>query len=118
MKNETFKKIVNTKTHIATEITSGERKVWKNKNKMLSIFDGAEGVKTGYTVKAGRCLVSCAKREGMEVVSVVLNSPQMFERSCELLENSFTDFDMVKVIDGKRFDYVVFDKEKINCFEQ
>lgn len=117
MKNETFKKIVNTKTHIATEITSGERKVWKNKNKMLSIFDGAEGVKTGYTVKAGRCLVSCAKREGMEVVSVVLNSPQMFERSCELLENSFTDFDMVKVIDGKRFDYVVFDKEKINAYE-
>lgn len=117
MKNETFKKIVNSKTHIATEITSGEKKLWKNKNKILSMFEGAEGVKTGYTVKAGRCLVSCAKRKGMEVVSVVLNSPQMFERSCELLENSFTDFDMVKVIDGKRFDYVVFDKAKNNAYE-
>ena len=52
-----------------------------NKNKILKEVDGATGIKTGYTKKAGRCLVSCAKRNGMEVICVVLNCPAMFEDS-------------------------------------
>ena len=112
MKNPLFKKIVSTKKHVATELTSGEKRVWINKNKMLFNFEGADGVKTGYTVKAGRCLVSSAMRDGMEVVGVVLNSPQMFERSSELLENAFNDFRMIKVVDPDRFEKVIFDKNK------
>lgn len=79
---------------------------------MLFNFEGADGVKTGYTVKAGRCLVSSAMRDGMEVVGVVLNSPQMFERSSELLENAFNDFRMIKVVDPDRFEKVIFDQNK------
>ena len=87
MQNDTFCEIVSTKFY--------EPKKWQNKNKMLWNFEGALGVKTGFTVRAGRCLVSAAERDGMRVVSVVLNSPQMFERSEELLENAFSAYRLV-----------------------
>lgn len=89
MENETFREIVSTKFY--------EPRSWKNKNKMLWNFEGAIGVKTGFTVRAGRCLVSAAERDGMTVVSVVLNSPQMFERSEELLQNAFEAYHMTKL---------------------
>ena len=89
MQNDTFREIVSTKFY--------EPRSWQNKNKLLWNFEGALGVKTGFTVRAGRCLVSAAERDGMTIVSVVLNSPQMFERSEELLENAFTNYRMVEL---------------------
>lgn len=89
MQNKDFREIVSTKFYAP--------RGWQNKNKMLWNFEGALGVKTGFTVRAGRCLVSAAERDGMTLVSVVLNSPQMFERSEELLENAFTDYRMIKL---------------------
>ena len=87
MQNQTFREIVSTKFY--------KPRSWQNKNKMLWNFEGALGVKTGFTVRAGRCLVSAAERNGMTIVSVVLNSPQMFERSEELLDGAFADYRMV-----------------------
>ena len=84
---------------------------------MLFKFEGANGIKTGYTVKAGRCLVSSAIRNGMELVAVVLDSPQMFERSSELLENAYSEFNLVKIIDPERFDNIIFDKNKKNAYK-
>ena len=89
MENDTFREIVSAKFY--------EPRSWKNKNKMLWNFEGAIGVKTGFTVRAGRCLVSAAERNGMTVVSVVLNSPQMFERSEELLQNAFETYQMKRL---------------------
>lgn len=105
MKNETFRTIVAAKSHTATELVSGEKRVWKNKNKMLNFYDGASGVKTGYTKEAGRCLVSSAEKDGMRLVCVVLSSPQMYERSAELLDECFHRFRMVKIVDPSRFSY-------------
>ncbi|MCL2580695.1 MAG: D-alanyl-D-alanine carboxypeptidase [Oscillospiraceae bacterium] len=45
----------------------------KNHNKLLSYYDGAFGVKTGFTKKAGRCLVSAARRDGVELICVTLS---------------------------------------------
>ena len=84
---------------------------------MLFNFEGANGIKTGYTVKAGRCLVSSAMRNGMELVAVVLDSPQMFERSSELLENAYSEYNLVKIIDPDRFDKVIFEKNKKTVYE-
>ena len=89
MENETFREIVSTKFY--------EPRSWKNKNKMLWEYPGANGVKTGFTVRAGRCLVSSAERNGMTLVAVVLNSPQMFERSKELLDNAFERYSLHKI---------------------
>lgn len=97
MRNEIFKEVVGTKNY------SGKFRSYLNKNKMLSLCEGANGVKTGYTLKAGRCLVSSCEREGMDVVSVVLNCPEMYERSCELLDECFSKYSLVKIDENKAF---------------
>ncbi len=89
MENEAFREIVSCKYY--------EPRGWKNKNKLLWTYEGSTGVKTGFTLKAGRCLVSSAERNGMRVVSVVLNSPQMFERTEELLDNAFVQYELVRL---------------------
>lgn len=68
MNNDVFRTIVSTKYHD----TSGEvSRCFKNKNKMLWNYDGAIGVKTGYTKKSGRCLVSAAEKYGKSFAVVV-----------------------------------------------
>ena len=89
MENETFCEIVSCKYYAP--------KNWRNKNKMLYEYDGAIGVKTGFTLNAGRCLVTSAQRGKMKLVSVVLNSPQMYERSAELLDRAFETYRMYEL---------------------
>ena len=91
MRNETFKEVVSTRSH------KGNFRTYANKNKMLYSYDGANGVKTGYTVKAGRCLVSSAERNGMDVVTVVLNCPDMYERSKALLDSAFDNYKLLNL---------------------
>ena len=97
MNNETFKQIVSTKNY------NGKFRSYVNKNKMLRLYKGANGVKTGYTVKAGRCLVSSAERNGMDVVCVVLNCPEMYERSCQIFDNCFNSYRLIKIDETKVF---------------
>ena len=70
---------------------------------MLYTYEGADGVKTGYTKEAGRCLVSSATREGMRLVSVVLNSPDMYLRSAEILDSCFSLFKRHKLFDKNKY---------------
>lgn len=86
MENPKFREIVSCKYY--------EPRGWKNKNKMLFEYEGAIGVKTGFTIVAGRCLVTAAERNGMTLVCTVLNSPQMYERTAELLDNAFREYSM------------------------
>ncbi len=98
MKNADFYEIVSTKQK---RIPYGEEeydRVLLNKNKILSLVKGADGIKTGYTKKAGRCLVSSATREGMNVICVVLNCPDMFARSESLLNLAFDEYSLEEVV--------------------
>lgn len=97
MKNKLFSEVVGTKSY------HGEYRSFVNKNKILSTLKGANGVKTGYTVKAGRCLVSSAERDGMDVVCVVLNCPQMYETSSRIIENCFSRYSLEKIDENKVF---------------
>ena len=91
MKNQDFREIVGCKQKI---IGKGEsRRVLNNKNKMLNEYEGSTGVKTGYTKKCGRCLVSSANRDGFELICVVLNCPPMFERSKSLMNNAYDEYE-------------------------
>lgn len=92
MHNTQFRKIVGTGYY--------ETRHWTNKNKMLKNYDGAIGVKTGYTKQAGRCLVTAAERDGMTLVCTVLNCPMMYERSAELLDDSFAAYEKVRILGG------------------
>lgn len=70
-------------------------RVIANKNKMLRLYNGANGVKTGYTKNSGRCLVSSAKRNGMQLIAVVLNHGDMWGDSMSILDYGFDTYEMV-----------------------
>lgn len=69
-----------------------------NHNRLLKSFDGAIGIKTGFTKKSGRCLVSAAERNGVTLVCVTLNAPNDWHDHQELLEYGF-DSVSVKTFD-------------------
>ena len=92
MQNETFRTIVSTKYYAP--------RGWANKNKMLASYEGANGIKTGFTTDAGRCLVTSAERNGMTLVGVVLGCPQMYERTAELLDSAFANYSLTQLADS------------------
>ena len=72
LQNEEFLRITNT---MEINVTSSRTSYYiANRNRLLSEYAGAIGVKTGYTGKAGHCFVGAAKRDGMQLISVVLAS--------------------------------------------
>lgn len=103
LKNPVFAEIVATKEHTVPDGGCGYARAWKNKNKMLYRYEGADGVKTGFTKEAGRCLVSSATRSGMHLVCAVLNSPDMYERSAELLDHCFAKYSMQCVFSEEEY---------------
>lgn len=91
-------------------------------NEMLSFYEGANGVKTGFTGNAGRCLVTSATRNGRTLISVVLgcgNKKQRTEDSIRLLNYGFENFEIVDMFQNmkKEFEITVkkgkFDRYKI-----
>ena len=64
-------------------------KIIRSENQMLWLYNGANGIKTGYTDNAGRCLISAAKRDGIQIISVVLDSEYMWNDSIQLLDYGF-----------------------------
>ena len=106
LKNETFCQIVSTKCY--------EKTGWRNKNKMLKLYEGSIGVKTGYTRNAGKCLVSAAKREGMTLVCTLLNCPNTYERTISLLNDAYKAYTYEPIIEpGQVLKIQVNGKEEI-----
>ena len=112
MKNDTFRKIVSTKYIKIPFTTKNTNRYLSNKNKMLSEFEGSNGIKTGYTKKAGRCLVSSCYRDDMELICVVLNCPPMFEQSKNLLSDCFSKYKIFKLVESDEI--IGFSKNTIN----
>lgn len=98
LQNKIFREIVTTKATRIRGATLGTYRYLKNKNKLLNTLDGCEGVKTGYTGDAGRCLVSACNRNGIEMVCVVLNCRPMFEESTEYLNKAYQEYKMYTIL--------------------
>ncbi|MDR1939911.1 MAG: D-alanyl-D-alanine carboxypeptidase [Clostridiales bacterium] len=99
LSNPVFQAVVSSERYIISDTGSGAgARYLYNKNKMLRMYDGADGVKTGYTKLSGRCLVSSAKRNGMRVVVVVLNHSDMWNDSISLLNRSFENYKLTRVL--------------------
>lgn len=64
-------------------------KVYVNKNALLGMFPGADGVKTGWTTVARHCLVASARRDGLRLIAVVLGSGDAFRDARRLLSLGF-----------------------------
>lgn len=73
-------------------------RVLSNKNKLLTTYEGATGIKTGYTKKAGRCLVFGAERNGMEIIGVVLNCPDWFNEAARLMDQAFAQYEAITML--------------------
>ncbi len=92
MKNALFAKIVSTKTY-----TVGEQTLM-NHNKLLWNCEGCLGVKTGYTMAAGRSLVSCAERNGLRLVCVTLSDPDDWNDHKALYDWAFNNYEYRRVL--------------------
>lgn len=71
-----------------------------NQNKLLELYAGGEGIKTGWTTPAGRCFAGAASRNGRRLVVVLLNAPQMWEDTIKLLDYGFDGFSYEELIIG------------------
>lgn len=89
-KNPQFTKIVSTENKVISWAAKEYGRDLYNKNKMLWLYEGGNGIKTGYTEAAGHCLVSAAKRNDIQLVAVVLDSENMWDDSIALLDYGFS----------------------------
>lgn len=96
MKYEEFKKISKTNLWVADRDIN---RYFYNKNKTIRQYDGGDGVKIGYTRKAGRCLVSSATRNNMQLIAVVLNNPTWFNDCYKLFDYGFENYEPMVVYD-------------------
>lgn len=91
LSNPEFSEIVSTK--IKTVGSDGDQlRTLCNHNKMLSIYEGADGVKTGFTKKTGRCLVSSATRDCLRLVAVTLNASDDWNDHKYMLDYGFSNY--------------------------
>ena len=98
MQNGIFREIVSTQSMDLPADEDSPARYLRNKNKLLWQYDGGNGIKTGYTDAAGKCLVGGAERDGMQLVSVVLNDRGMFPDSMTLLDYGFAEYSMISVL--------------------
>ncbi|PAB61193.1 D-alanyl-D-alanine carboxypeptidase family protein [Anaeromicrobium sediminis] len=94
LKNHAFREVTKTKLWVAER---EGHKYFYNKNKTLSRYKGGDGVKTGYTKAAGRCLVTSATRDNMQLIAVVLNDPNWFNDCFRMLDFGFDNFNGTEV---------------------
>jgi len=92
MQNPTFCEIVSTKSKKMPANEDGYARHLVNHNKLLNLYDGCIGVKTGFTKATGRCLVSAAERSGLRLVCVTLNDPDDWRDHTDLLNSAFATY--------------------------
>ncbi|MFV9510730.1 D-alanyl-D-alanine carboxypeptidase family protein [Tepidibacillus sp. LV47] len=98
LKNPVFKKIVSTKVKTAPLADESWDRKWVNKNKLLRMYEYADGVKTGYTKLAKRCLASSATKNGVQLAAITLNAPDDWNDSIRLLEYGFQEYVQTPIV--------------------
>lgn len=98
MKNEGFRRLVSTQRASISWEGRGYNRQLNNKNRLLSDYPGATGVKTGFTSKAGRCLVFGAQRGGLELIGVVLSCSNWFDEAQRLMDRCYEMYSMTRIL--------------------
>ena len=102
MQNSKFAEIVATKTKVVPWEGNSWGRTLNNHNKMLNLYVGADGVKTGFTKRSGRCLVSSATRDGMQLIVVTLNASDDWNDHKAMLDFGFANFGIKTILrDGE-----------------
>ena len=98
--NKTFSKIVNTKS--TTINVNGHPRNINNTNELLGYLQGVNGVKTGFTNGAGRCLVTSCTRNSNQIITVVLGcdtKKQRSQDSIKLIEYAYSNYTRINLED-------------------
>lgn len=97
-----FKEIVNTTRYVMPETNMQDTRYFYNGNKLIKNtrykYDGANGIKTGYTAAAQQCFVGSAEKNGQHLITVILNesnSNRLWENTIKLLDYGFDNFDLI-----------------------
>ena len=102
MNNKKFREIVSTKKQVIHwEVPARQQKLAENTNKLLANYNGMNGIKTGWTKAAGGCLAASARRNGVELIAIVMQTPgpdDRFADASKLLDYGFKQVKMVKGI--------------------
>ena len=89
IKNPVFRQICSSKEQIVYYGNEPYRRVFANNNKLLNTYDGTFGIKTGFTKKSGRCLVSAVERDNKTLIAVTLNAPDDWNDHMKMYDYSF-----------------------------
>ena len=106
LENEEFARMVSTYKHNIPTQDGGYRYLM-NHNKMLRFYSGAVGVKTGFTKKSGRCLVSAAERDGMKLVAVTLSAPDDWRDHTAMLDLGFEGYEKRVLAHDGEFEFTL-----------
>jgi len=112
MKNPAFREIVGTRrTSIHWLYPKDKWSELNNTNELLGKYKGANGIKTGWTKAAGGCLSASAKRGDIELIAIVMHSPDhdtRFDDAANLFNYGFERVRMVNGIDKNRVEKTIF----------
>lgn len=115
---EKFKEIVSTKTAIIH--INGNQKQINNTNELLGNLNGVDGVKTGFTNNAGRCLVTSTTRNGHKIICVVLGADTKKIRtadSIKLIEYAFSNYEYINIKEKIQKEFEEWKEENIKKIE-
>lgn len=106
MQNKKFREIVGQKDRtISWTFPKNKRLAVSNSNKLLGHYEGITGIKTGWTQISGGCLAASAKRNGVELIAVLMQTPtpdDRFSDARKILDYGFSQVHMVKGISKER----------------
>ncbi len=117
IRNPEFRCICSAESMIVYYGAPPYRRVLTNHNKLLKMYDGAFGIKTGFTKKSGRCLVSAVEKDGKTLVAVTLSAPDDWNDHIKMYDYAFEKVSSVKLsteVDNIRFNIVGGTKKKIS----
>ncbi|KNF07433.1 D-alanyl-D-alanine carboxypeptidase DacB [Gottschalkia purinilytica] len=119
MKLKEFREISSAKKWTADR---EQNKLFYNKNDTLSEYKGGDGGKTGFTRAAGRCLVTSATRNGVQLIAVVLNDSNWFNDCYTLMDYGFDNYKPYIIHSKKQFiknvSLIGGNKDKIPVFTE
>lgn len=90
VKNPIFREICSSEYYTANYISPDITETYTNHNKLLKMYEGVFGVKTGFTKKSGRCLVSACEKNGTTLIAVTLKAPDDWNDHIKLYDHCFS----------------------------
>lgn len=102
-KNKIYRKIIKTKKYTCK--SSIKSYLWYNRVSILNNYKYSLGGKNGYTPKAGKTLVSYAKKDNMTLIGVSLHDSNIYDTHENLFEKNFKKYKLYKIVDKDNFSY-------------